>query len=478
MDRISIVKSDITKLDTDAVVNAANSGLQAGGGVCGAIFKAAGYHRLQDACDKIGHCDVGSAVITPGFDLKAKYIIHAVGPKWVDGEHGENKQLVGAYTKALDLAVENNCTSIGFPLISAGIFGYPMERAWCDAISACSNFLDKNKDTDINIVFAIRDDEIIHAGQKILKHNAPEYTTLPATKDDWTALDMPDERDHFILKRHFTDEQMQALRRGNVPQEMEDKWFWYMDGETLYAHRSWTGICLYIIEFKSDDNHLVTVNRNQEQYKNTDIGYDVKTLNNLLNWWTASTYDHYNEWLAETYEAMKKHSAVRDKLNISGRQVDAVFFHKPDEPNGYLSNWYPSQIVVDGIKFTSVEQYIMYKKCEIFGDMDSAKKVLSTEDTKLQQTIGRNANGYVSNMWAGMRQVIVLRGLFAKFSQNEDLKQNLLNTDDAYLVECARTDKVWACGRRLDDDRRFDASLWNGQNILGFALMEVREMLK
>ena len=150
MDRISIVKSDITKLDTDAVVNAANSGLQAGGGVCGAIFKAAGHHRLQDACDKIGHCDVGSAVITPGFDLKAKYIIHAVGPRWVDGEHGEYKQLVGAYTKALDLAVENNCTSIGFPLISAGIFGYPMERAWCDAISACSNFLDKNKDTDIN----------------------------------------------------------------------------------------------------------------------------------------------------------------------------------------------------------------------------------------------------------------------------------------------------------------------------------------
>ena len=144
----------------------------------------------------------------------------------------------------------------------------------------------------------------------------------------------------------------------------------------------------------------------------------------------------------------------------------------------YLSNWYPSQIVVDGIKFSSVEQYIMYKKCEVFGDLDSAKKILATEDTKLQQTIGRNASGYVSNMWAGMRQVIVLRGLFAKFSQNEDLKQKLLDTDDAYLVECARTDKVWACGRRLDDDRRFDASQWDGQNILGFALMEVREMLK
>ena len=166
MDRISIVKSDITILDTDAVVNAANSGLQAGGGVCGAIFKAAGHHRLQDACDKIGHCDVGSAVITPGFDLKAKYIIHAVGPKWVDGEHGEYKQLHGAYTRALELAVENNCTSIGFPLISAGIFGYPMERAWHDAISACCDFLDKHKDVELNIVFAIRDDALCMPGKR------------------------------------------------------------------------------------------------------------------------------------------------------------------------------------------------------------------------------------------------------------------------------------------------------------------------
>ena len=90
---ISIQKISITDLDTDAVVNAANDGLWAGSGVCGAIFKAAGYKKLQAACDKIGHCDVGSAVITPGFDLKAKYVVHAVGPRWIDGEHHEPQQL-------------------------------------------------------------------------------------------------------------------------------------------------------------------------------------------------------------------------------------------------------------------------------------------------------------------------------------------------------------------------------------------------
>ena len=179
MDRITIVKSDITKLDTDAIVNAANSGLRAGGGVCGAIFRAAGYDRLQAACDRIGYCDVGSAAITPAFDLKAKFIIHAVGPRWVDGLHGEYQQLYGAYTKALELAVENNCGSIAFPLISAGIFGYPMEQAWECAVSACRNFLHKHKQDGIRVVFAVRDDEIIRTGQTILKQNAEEYTTLP-----------------------------------------------------------------------------------------------------------------------------------------------------------------------------------------------------------------------------------------------------------------------------------------------------------
>ena len=93
MSTIEIRKISITDLDTDAVVNAANSGLWAGSGVCGAIFSAAGHAKLQEACSRIGHCDTGSAVITPGFDLKAKYIIHAVGPVYKDGRHGEPELL-------------------------------------------------------------------------------------------------------------------------------------------------------------------------------------------------------------------------------------------------------------------------------------------------------------------------------------------------------------------------------------------------
>ena len=182
MRTIQIQKISITELHTDAIVNAANSRLMAGGGVCGAIFKAAGYDRLQDACNEIGHCDTGSAVITPGFDLKAQYIIHAVGPRWIDGKHGEPEQLYGAYARALALAAENHCRSVGFPLISAGIFGYPVKDAWHQAMRACSSFLQKHPKVSLDIIFAVPDDEILAIGEEALKQDASAYKI--AARDD------------------------------------------------------------------------------------------------------------------------------------------------------------------------------------------------------------------------------------------------------------------------------------------------------
>ena len=310
MSIIQIQRISITDLNTDAIVNAANSGLMAGGGVCDAIFKAAGYHRLQAACQKIGHCDTGFAVITPGFDLKAKYIIHAVGPRWIDGKHGEPEQLYGAYERSLELAAENHCRSVGFPLISAGIFGYPVADAWHQAMRACDSFLYKHPQISLDIVFAVLDPEILALGKEALKRDASAYKI--AERDDWHTEPMPEERKTFILQRPLSEEQMAALRRGNIPQEMEDKWFWFMEGDTLYAYRSWTGFCVFQIAFKPDNNHVVTVNQNPEQYSCTDMAELSKTLNNLLDWWTQSSYDYYHEWLAETYDSLKKAGKISD----------------------------------------------------------------------------------------------------------------------------------------------------------------------
>ena len=120
----------------------------------------------------------------------------------------------------------------------------------------------------------------------------------------------------------------------------------------------------------------------------------------------------------------------------------------------------------------------MHQKCLIFGDAESAKAILITDDPQTQQAIGRKAKGFVGEVWAGMRQLVAMRGLLAKFSQNEDLKKKLLDTGSAYLVECAHGDNVWACGVGLDQDARFDTAQWRGQNILGFALMTVRGILR
>ncbi|MBE5891469.1 MAG: hypothetical protein E7282_10975 [Lachnospiraceae bacterium] len=171
MSKILIQKISITDLRADAVVNAANSNLWAGGGVCGYIFREAGAEDIAKACNKIGHCDVGSAVITPGFKLPAKYVIHAVGPRWSGGNQNEAQLLYSAYQKSLLLAKEHQLHSIGFPLISAGIFGYPLEEAWQIAIKSCRDFLESNSDYEIDIVFAVLDERIKAVGEEMLNES-------------------------------------------------------------------------------------------------------------------------------------------------------------------------------------------------------------------------------------------------------------------------------------------------------------------
>ena len=152
----NIVRNDITKIETEAIANAANSRLLMGGGVCGAIFNAAGAEKMQAACDKIGFCGLGEAVITKGFNLKAKYVIHTVGPIYRAGNNVQEKQLYSAYESSLNLAKSKGIGSIAFPLISSGIFGYPKAEAITIARQAIKEFLLKN-DMDIYLVVYDKD---------------------------------------------------------------------------------------------------------------------------------------------------------------------------------------------------------------------------------------------------------------------------------------------------------------------------------
>jgi O-acetyl-ADP-ribose deacetylase len=139
--RIEIVEGDITKLDVDAIVNAANTALAPGGGVCGAIHRAAGP-ELADACTRLGGCETGEAKITPGFRLAARHVIHAVGPVWDGGERGEDELLASCYRNSLARLREHGLASIAFPAISTGIYAFPPERAARIAVKTVLEALD------------------------------------------------------------------------------------------------------------------------------------------------------------------------------------------------------------------------------------------------------------------------------------------------------------------------------------------------
>jgi O-acetyl-ADP-ribose deacetylase (regulator of RNase III) len=161
-----IIRNDITKMNVDVIVNAANSKLKMGGGVCGAIFNAAGAEDLQRECDSIGGCDEGKAVITKGYALPAKYIIHTVGPIWQGGNFNEEKHLRNCYLNSLNLAKENNLYSIAFPLISSGIYGYPKDEALKVAIAVIQEFLLEN---DMAVYLAVFDKKALDLSEKLFK---------------------------------------------------------------------------------------------------------------------------------------------------------------------------------------------------------------------------------------------------------------------------------------------------------------------
>ena len=200
---LKFVRNDITKMKVDAIVNAANTKLQMGGGVCGAIFEAAGARVLQLECNQIGGCEVGDAVITKGYSLPAKHVIHAVGPIWQGGGNNEEALLKSCYIRAMTLAVDHGLSSVAFPLISSGIYGYPKDEALRVAVTAISEFLMKH---ELEVYLVMFDKRAFVLSQKLV-----------ASIDQYIDDHYVDER--MVSERHrgLQSYEVQNLEMENLP---------------------------------------------------------------------------------------------------------------------------------------------------------------------------------------------------------------------------------------------------------------------
>ena len=165
------------------------------------------------------------------------------------------------------------------------------------------------------------------------------------------------------------------------------------------------------------------------------------------------------------------------KMKERNKGMIVITFHNPDEENGYLSNWYLSDFTVGDLKYTSMEQYMMHQKSLLFHDESIAAQILATDDVAYIKELGRKVSGYRDNVWNGVRQIIVYEGLMAKYSQNPELGEKLKATGNAILAEAAVNDRIWGIGLSMKDPKRLEPKQWNGQNLMGYATMLVRERI-
>ena len=157
---------------------------------------------------------------------------------------------------------------------------------------------------------------------------------------------------------------------------------------------------------------------------------------------------------------------------------EIICFHNPDEDYGWLSNWYISPFTLDEVQFSTVEQYMMYRKAVLFEDAKIAEMILNEDDPSRIKQLGRQVSGYNDLVWNGCRQIVVYQGLLAKFIQNVKLGEMLKGTGKTVLAECAVKDTIWGIGLSMHDSSRFQMEKWKGHNLLGFALMQVREQIR
>ena len=237
---LKIVRNDITKMDTDAIVNAANSSLLGGGGVDGAIHRAAGPKLLME-CMTLGGCKTGEAKVTGGYKLPCRYVIHTVGPRWSGGNRGEREALISCYKNSLALAKKMGCESVAFPLISSGVYGYPKDKALRVAVETIGEFLAEN---DMTVYIVVFDKDSYQIGGKLFA-DIEEYIDAPSAMSLDDALKQMDESFSEMLLRKIDESGMtdsQCYKKANIDRKLFSK----IRGDKFYRPKKSTAIAFAI----------------------------------------------------------------------------------------------------------------------------------------------------------------------------------------------------------------------------------------
>ncbi len=265
--------------------------------MCGAIHGAAGP-ELAAVSATLGGCPTGSAKVTPAFDLPARWVAHAVGPIWEDGQSNEPELLAACYAECLRLAQEYGARSISFPAISTGIYGFPLEQATDIVFQVLTSH--SSLDIQVNLLcFSPRDLEVYTERHRTAVHStesqgtsghytqwmaAQSPTPSAATADSWTTLPMSSKRTEFSVNKLYSDSEMKAMYRGLIPQEMEDKWFIYWSDDTLFFHRSWSGHCIYQARFEGSMLTTIVACRDHDIFTGGEDESDRRAVLQLIQY--------------------------------------------------------------------------------------------------------------------------------------------------------------------------------------------------